>query len=132
LKYLLDTHIWLWLLSDPHQIMETAAHVINAPDSGPLGISDISAWEIVRKESLGKLKLPFSSRSWLHQATRISGLYMLRIDPETAWESCHLPGRFHRDPADQIIVATARIHGLKLITRDRRLLTYPHVEAIEA
>jgi PIN domain nuclease of toxin-antitoxin system len=130
MKYLLDTHIWIWLLDCPEKLSPAAASVIKDRSAGSLGVADISAWEVARKESLGKLTLTLSSRVWLRQATQSPGLEMIRADGEIAWESCHLPGDFHRDPADQMIVATARILGLVLITRDERLLNYPGVETL--
>ncbi len=93
-------------------------------------ISDITIWEVARKESLGKLTLSLSSRMWLRKACAAPGIVKLPIDAEIAWESCHLPDPFHRDPADQIIVATARIHGLQLISRDKHIRDYDHVRTI--
>ncbi|MBW1887764.1 MAG: PIN domain-containing protein [Deltaproteobacteria bacterium] len=52
------------------------------------------------------------------------------MSPQIALESCDLPGKFHNDPADRIIVATARIHALELITKDKKILDYPHVQAL--
>lgn len=130
MTYLLDTHIWIWLLDCPEKLSEAAAAAINDPAGGGCGVADISIWEVARKESLGKLDLSLSSRVWLKRATRSPGIEMLRADAEIAWESCHLPGAFHRDPADQIIVATARILGLTLITRDEKILNYSGVQTL--
>ncbi len=130
MRLLLDTHVWIWLLDDPDRLSPPAAAAINAGGVGACGVSDISAWEVARKESLGKLSLAMACRAWLCRAAAAPGIMMLRVDPEVAWESCHLPGAFHRDPADRIIVATARLRGLRLVTCDRKLLDYPHVETI--
>lgn len=130
MTYLLDTHIWIWLLDCPEKLSVAAAEAINDPAGGCCGVADISIWEIARKESLGKLELSLSSRIWLCRATQSPGIEMLRADAEIAWESCNLPGEFHRDPADQIIVATARILGLTLITRDEKILNYSGVKAL--
>lgn len=130
MKYLLDTHTWIWLLDCPDKLSPAAAAAVNDRSAGSCAVADISAWEVARNESLGKLTLSLSSRVWLRRATQSPGLEMLRADSEIAWESCHLPGEFHRDPADQIIVATARIHGLILISRDDKLLTYPGVQTL--
>ncbi|MCC5845871.1 MAG: PIN domain-containing protein [Verrucomicrobia bacterium] len=67
---------------------------------------------------------------WLKRATRSPGIEMLRADAEIAWESCHLPGEFHHDTADQMIVATARILGLTLITCDEKILRYSGVRTL--
>lgn len=55
---------------------------------------------------------------------------IVELSPQIALESCDLPGKFHDDPADRIIVATARIHALELITKDKKILDYPHVQAV--
>lgn len=130
MKYILDTHAWIWLLDDPDRLSQGAAKAIRESGSMPLGISIISAWEVARKSSLGKLRLSMASRVWLDHATGMEGLSVLPMSPEISWESCNLPGNFHRDPADQIIAATARIHGLSLITCDQRLLEYEHIRSI--
>lgn len=131
MKYLLDTHAWIWLLDAPDELSETASEAINADGLGQAcAISNISVWEVARKESLGKLTLSLSARVWLQKACATPGIVKLPVDAEIAWESCHLPASFHRDPADQIIVATARIHGLQLVSRDGRLRDYEHVRTI--
>ena len=126
----LDTHAWIWLLDDPTRFSGAATKAIRKNGPEALGISIISAWEVARKSSLGKLKLSMASRVWLEHATLMEGLHVLPMSPEIAWESCNLPGSFHRDPADQIISATARIHGLSIITCDKRLLEYDHIRSI--
>lgn len=78
----------------------------------------------------GGLAFGMSTRTWLSRAAATQGIEMIRISPEIAWESCHLPDTFHRDPADQIVVATAQILGLSLVTRDRRLLAYDPVRTV--
>ena len=130
MRYLLDTHVWIWLLDSPERLSRPAARAIQAGANEALAISAISAWEIARKCSLGKLRLSMTSRVWLEKASRAPGIHLLPMSPEIAWESCNLPGQFHRDPADQLIVATARIHGLSLITCDKRLLAYTEVQTV--
>ena len=68
----------------------------------------------------------------MKEATREDGIRVLPLTPEITMESAQLPGDFHRDPADQIIVATARHHGAALVTSDQRILDYPHVETLWA
>jgi PIN domain nuclease of toxin-antitoxin system len=67
---------------------------------------------------------------WIEQALAYPGVRLLYLTPRIAVESSHLPGTFHRDPADQIIVATARIRGCPLLTADARILRYPHVKTL--
>jgi len=128
-RLLLDTHAWIWLLDDPARLSTAAAEAIREANQ-PLSVSAISAWEVARKESLGKLTLAMASHVWLERASRAPGIELLQLTPAIAWESCHLPGEFHRDPADQIIVATARVHGLRLITADQRRRAYPMIQTL--
>jgi PIN domain nuclease of toxin-antitoxin system len=67
---------------------------------------------------------------WSSRALAHSGVRLLELSPEIAAESTELPGDFHKDPADQIIVATARLHGCPLLTSDRKILDYPHVQTL--
>ncbi|MBI4753096.1 type II toxin-antitoxin system VapC family toxin, partial [Candidatus Desantisbacteria bacterium] len=67
---------------------------------------------------------------WFEQALSYPGIRLLELTPEIAIESTQLPGYFHRDPADQLIVATAKVHGCQLVTSDSKILIYPYVETI--
>ena len=63
-------------------------------------------------------------------AVHKTGIEVFNLSPKVASESCNLPGEFHKDPADRIIVATARINNLTLITKDKKIISYPYVNAI--
>jgi PIN domain nuclease of toxin-antitoxin system len=78
----------------------------------------------------GRLELPSPLEEWFEQALNYPGVQLLALTPEIAIESTRLPGEFHRDPADQIIVATARVYGCSLVTSDDKILNYPHVTTI--
>jgi PIN domain nuclease of toxin-antitoxin system len=67
---------------------------------------------------------------WMAQAVVYPGMQLLELTPQIAIESTKLPGSFHRDPADQIIVATARVYDSPLLTADRRIVQYPHVRIL--
>ncbi|PIE63261.1 MAG: PIN domain nuclease [Desulfobacter postgatei] len=95
-------------------------------------MSAITPWEIAKKISLGKLALSLPLADWLAAATHSEGLTILPLSVDISIDSNSLPGQFHRDPADQIIVATARKHNLELITADSRILAYPHVRTLKA
>jgi PIN domain nuclease of toxin-antitoxin system len=77
---------------------------------------------------LGRLALPCAIAGWMGQALSYPGVQLLELSPRIAIESTQLPGQFHRDPADQIIVATARVFACQLVTLDRNILLYPHVQ----
>lgn len=78
----------------------------------------------------GRLELPVSLEKWFVQAMGYPGIRIIELTPEISIESTQLPWEFHRDPADQIIVATARIYGCPLVTSDKRILNYPHVKSL--
>jgi len=130
MKYLLDTQAWLRAMEDPRKLPEAVQRELFEQGNLPFGLSAISPWEVSKKESIGKLKLTIPVRQWLVSAVREPFIKLMNLSVEVAHECNHLPGEFHRDPADQIIVATARLHSLTLITADRRILAYPHVRTL--
>lgn len=124
----LDTHIWVWWVhGDPQLPANYRAYLQQAEPQG-LGICAISGWEVAKLVELKRLSLPVPVSDWLEQALAYPGMRWLDLTPAIAVESTQLPGAFHRDPADQIIVATARIYNCPLITLDEKILSYPHVQ----
>ena len=130
MRYLLDTHVWIWARENPANVPQGVRKLILSPASMPLGLSEISPWEAAKKASARKLTLSAPVRQWLTDAVQAPFVRLLPLSIDVAYEANHLPGEFHRDPADQIIVATARQHDLTLITADRRILAYPHVRTL--
>ncbi|MCX7015801.1 MAG: type II toxin-antitoxin system VapC family toxin [Candidatus Sumerlaeota bacterium] len=130
MKYLLDTHVWIWAMDNPETLPAVVRRELLKPGNLPFALSVISVWEASRKESLGKLKLSSPIRHWFASAIREPFIQLLPLTVDIAHESNHLPGEFHRDPADQMIVATARLHRLTLITADERILPYAHVRSL--
>ncbi len=124
----LDTHIWIWWVHDPSKLTSTQLETINAHESDLIGVSAISLWEIAKSVEHKRLDLPLAPLAWFEQALSYPGVRLLELTPEIAVESTQLPGEFHRDPADQIIVATARVFDCPLITSDAKILDYPHVK----
>jgi PIN domain nuclease of toxin-antitoxin system len=127
---ILDTHIWIWWVHGDRQLKKHQAEVIAAHEEDDIGVSAISCWEVAKLVEYGRLTLPCSLESWFDQALSYPGIRLLPLTPEIAIESTRLPGVFHRDPADQMIVATARILDCPLITSDRKIVDYPYVESI--
>jgi PIN domain nuclease of toxin-antitoxin system len=129
-RYLLDTNAWIWAMDNPDGLPAKVRSELFRPANLPVGLSVISVWEVSKKESLGKLKLSAPVRHWFASAIRDPFVQLQPITIDIAHESNHLPGDFHRDPADQIIVATARLHNLTLITADERIQSYRHVRSM--
>ena len=125
----LDTHVWIWWVhGDP--LTDAQNEIIQAHESTVIGISAISCWEIAKLVEYNRLELPYPIEEWMPQALSYPSVRLLELTPEIAIESANLPPAFHRDPADQIIVATARIYNCPLVTSDRQILNYPHVQTI--
>ena len=122
MKALLDTHILIWWHGDHDQLSRDQLEVIEAADAEtPLQVSDISLWEIATLHGLGRLHLTIPLREWLEMAVAPPLVRRHGITPAVAAELAAFPKSFHRDPADRILVATARVLGATLLTRDRRI-----------
>jgi len=127
----LDTHIWVWWVhNDPQLTNKLRKTIQNYEDEG-LGVSIFTCWEVAKLVELKKLILHCPIDEWLDTALHYPGVQLLALTPEIVVESTRLPGQFHRDPADQIIVATARIHDCPLLTMDDRILNYPNVKLVK-
>ncbi|MYA88033.1 MAG: type II toxin-antitoxin system VapC family toxin [Boseongicola sp. SB0662_bin_57] len=123
MKALLDTHVLLWWHGDRDRLSLDQLEVIAAAGPAtPLQVSDISLWEVATLYSLGRIRLTIPPREWLEKAVAPPLVRRHGISPAIAAELASLPDSFHRDPADRILVATARITGATLLTQDRRIL----------
>ena len=129
---LLDTHALIWWVSG--NTLELGGNAIAAIDSsvspGSIAVSSISAWEIAHLVARGRLRLASAVEPWLARVGRIDRVQFVPVDNALAVASVQLPGSFHRDPADRIIVATARELGAVLVTGDRQIRAYPHVQTV--
>jgi len=123
---LLDTHIWIWELEGMAQRMApTVQHRIQvAAETSNVYVSMISLWEVAMIVGKGRLHLSTDPLTWLLRALGEPGPYVVPISPEIAVESTRLPGTPHRDPADQLLIATARHTGATLVTSDRKIISY--------
>ncbi len=126
----LDTHIWIWWVHDESKLTPTQRQSILDNEENGLGICAISLWEVAKLVEYGRLELSCDIDKWFEQALRYPGITILDLTPEIAIESTHLPGEFHRDPADQMIVATARVYQYPLVTSDEKIQNYEHVTSI--
>jgi PIN domain nuclease of toxin-antitoxin system len=87
-------------------------------------------WEFAMMVQRGRIQLTISPQEWLSYALGPANTQVLPLSAEIALDSCNLPGIFHKDPADRLIVATARISHLPLVTKDRKIREYVHVQTI--
>lgn len=127
---LLDTHVWVWWVSQMEQLTPQMQQVIRNQQDAGIGVSMISCWEIAKLVEVGRLQLTLPTLDWLNQAIAYPGVQLLELTIPIVVESTQLPGAFHRDPADQIIVATARVHNIPLLTADDKILNYPHIQLL--
>jgi len=127
---LLDTHVWVWSVHNDARLSRVHRNLLEQSDASDIGVSAISCWEITKLVSQRRLTLHRPMAKWFEDSLGSSGIRLFPLSPQIAIEANHLPGEFHRDPADCIIVASARIHGATLLTVDGRILSYPHVNTI--
>ncbi len=122
---LLDTHIWIKYQNGSEDIRPAAKPVIEAAAGrGLVFVSVISVWEIALLVRLGRLSLSRSVTQWISEASSKPGIQLLPFTPEIAIASIDLPELMHKDPSDRILVASARVEGLTLVTRDRDILIF--------
>lgn len=128
---LLDTHAWLWWVSGDRRLSKRARTAIERAARGEtLALSAISIWEVAKKVEKGQLTLDRPLDDWLDLALSAGSLQVLELTRTVLVESCRLPSPFHGDPADRIIVATARKRTAALVTADRRIRSYSHVQTV--
>ena len=123
MRVLLDTHVWWWWVTGEPGLSTAQKRVLaKASPDDPLELSDVSLWEVATLVSLGRLAVTMPLRDWLDAASAPPLVQRRAISPAVAAEVASLPDSFHRDPADRIIVATARVHDATLLTRDKRII----------
>jgi len=121
-RFLLDTHCWLWLQTEPGRLPANLLATL-ADSSSRRYLSAASAWEIAIKFALGKLALPEPPASYVPERMRLSGFEGLPVTHAHALAVAVLPPH-HRDPFDRVLVAQARVEGLTLVTADAALEPY--------
>jgi PIN domain nuclease of toxin-antitoxin system len=122
---LLDTHVWIWFINGNEKLAKPIQKKIDtAIQQNRIGIAAISLWEVGMLESKNRITLGMPCLEWISQSIEATHLQVLPLTPAIAVESCSLPGTFHGDPADCLIVATARVEGFTLLTRDTKILEY--------
>ena len=124
---LIDTHIWVWWVNGEPQLKPEYEAALAAAQPNGIEVSIISCWEVAKLVEHKRLALTLPVLDWLNAALAYPGVRLLPLTPEIVADSTQLPGVFHKDPADQMIVATARVHGLDLMTMDEKIVAYPHV-----
>ena len=127
---ILDTHIWIWNVQGDKRLSKAHLDLIREHENDEIGISAISLWEVAKAVELKRLNFSIPIEDWFSIALNQSGIVVLPLTSRIAVESTNLPGNFHKDPFDQLIVATARIFDVPLITVDSEIVNYPHVKLL--
>ena len=134
---LLDTHVWIWTVEGTRSHLGRAVieEIDAASRRGGIMISAITVWEVAMLEAKGRIILSRDVVEWVNAALRLPGTQLLGLTPQIAIESTRLPEEPRADAADRILIASARVAGARLVTRDAAILSYAaagHVQACDA
>ena len=125
----LDTHIWFYYVNDgPETLSAESNRAIQENDV--IGISIISCWEIAMLVEKDRLRLSIDVQDWINRALKYRGIKLIDLTPEIAVLATRLPGAFHKDPADRIIVASCLNLGIPLITLDRATRDWGYIHTV--
>jgi PIN domain nuclease of toxin-antitoxin system len=120
----------VWWANESNQLSDRHRALIEQHRDSGLGVSVISCWEVCKLVEKRRLRLANDLADWVAEAVALTDVVILPLTPEITIESTRLPPPFHADPADQLIVATARILNTSLLTADRQLIDYPGVPTL--
>jgi PIN domain nuclease of toxin-antitoxin system len=123
----LDTAMQIWRGSDPKRLTTRARRAIDEAER--VLVSAISVWEIAMLVAKRRIQLDRTVEQWAGVALALPGIQLAPLEPVSAARSSKLPGAFHPDPADRIIVATALENAAPIVTPDDGIRSYPHVQS---
>jgi PIN domain nuclease of toxin-antitoxin system len=130
-KYVLDTHVWVWWNMHPKKLSKRVRAIISHPDQyEELLLSAISPWEFSKLLEKKRIGISCNPEEWIREALEMSKLRLVPLTPTLSYRSTTLPPPFHEDPADQIIVATAREEKATVLTKDKLIREYTHVRTV--
>jgi len=131
MKYLLDTHVWVWWNMYPKKLSQRVRSLIADPEQyEELLLSAISCWEFSKLLEKKRIGISCDPEEWIREALEMPKLRVVPLTPTLSYRSTNLPQPFHEDPVDQIIVATAREENATVLTKDKLIKTYKHVRTI--
>ncbi len=134
--FLLDTHVWIWLAEGSKNIsMKNQAVFRQAILRDSVYVAAISVWEISMLVAKQRIILDMPLPEWVNKSFEALRLKLIPLSPQISIDSCFLPGTFHGDPADRMIVSTARVENLCLATKDQNIIAFGrghHVKVMAA
>jgi len=130
-RYLLDTHVWVWWNMAPKKLSGRVRSLIRSSHRyEELLLSAVSPWGFAKLLEKGRLGISCDPEAWIREALEMPRLRLVPLSPVVAYRSTVPPPPFHDDPADQIIVATAREENATILTSDERIRSYPHCRSL--
>ncbi len=131
MKYLLDTHTWIWWNMNSSNLSKNVHLILkNTEKYDEILLSAISPWEFSKLIEKKRIGISCNPEEWINEALNMPKLRLIPLTPSIAFRSTTLPTPFHDDPADQIIVATARYENATIITKDKLIQNYKHVRSL--
>ena len=131
MRYMLDTHTWVWWHMNPQKLSQKVKRLIaNADGYEEILLSAISPWEFSKLLEKKRIGISRDPEDWIRSALEMPKFRLVPLSPVLAYRSTVLPQPFHSDPADQIIVATAREENAVILTKDVRILGYGSVRSL--
>ncbi len=131
MKYLLDTHTWIWWNMNPRNLSQRVMDIIGNTDAyKEMLLSAISPWEFSKLLEKQRIGISCNPEDWINIALEMPKLKLVPLSPILSYRSTVLPQPFHGDPADQIIVATAREEKATILTKDAKILAYEKVRSL--
>ncbi|HZR80854.1 MAG TPA: type II toxin-antitoxin system VapC family toxin [Candidatus Binatia bacterium] len=123
MNLLLDTHVWIWSQEDPDRLGAQARRLLLDGDNQN-HVCTVSTLELARLCAIGAVEPGIALREWVGRALRALQARTIEVSHDVALEAYSLPGPFHKDPADRLLVAASRCHALTIVTADERILSY--------
>ena len=131
MTYLLDTHTWIWWNMNPQKLSKKVKEIIGKSDLyDEMLLSAISPWEFSKLLEKKRIGISCNPEDWINVALDMPKLRIIPLSPILSYRSTVLPQPFHNDPADQIIVATARAENATLLTKDEKNHAYENVKSL--
>ena len=131
MRYLLDTHVWIWAFEGSERLGAKSRKALGS-ESAERFVSPVSTMEIARLVARGEIELACPLHEWVARSMKALQLRTIELDHASAIEAYSLPEPFHPDPADRLLVAAARMHDLRIVTADSRILQYGSVASLPA